>query len=120
MNDANFSLRPEAIDPQLFAKAIQAETEAEEPQTEDSMIAALWSIMSDLDDPVLADIGVRLAQGASASSIADDPLIGPELTGLAEQYSQEFNAGAAGQIVAMNAELKDLFEPDDETGQSGR
>lgn len=105
---------PASIDPRLFAKALQVESGSDKPLDDDEIIASTWRIMRDSDDPILSEIGQRLAAGEAVSGIAHDPLIGPELDHLAEQYTEKFTAEVLGELVEMNAELKDLFEPDDD------
>lgn len=102
------------LDPQLFAKALQVESESEEPITEDQMMDSAAKLMQESADPLISEVGRKMIAKESLHTLADDKDFGPQLQTMAEETSNDFSDFAADQIFTINAELKDLFDLDGE------
>lgn len=104
-----------SVDPELFIKALQLETGSADPLSEDDIIAMSNDIEIDNDNEFRSYVSQQLQEGASARSIFENAEVAEEFNQLLNESSEEFSE----HTLAMNTELKDLFEADDEDENRG-
>lgn len=110
MNDQPSS----CVKPEHFAKALQMEAGYTEPPSEDEILDSAYEFLENSDDPLLSQIGQKLASGESPRHLFDNPEAATLFQAMIHQTEQEFDEEIADQMLAMNDELNDLFEPDDD------
>lgn len=94
----------------FFLKALQVEIGTKNVPSEDDVIAMANDIEIENDSEFRSYVNEQIRDGYSARTIFENSEIAEEFNRLLNESTEEF----CEHTLAMNAELKDLFEPDDD------